>query len=319
MYDGEGGAFSIGPVNIVLNNSVTNFNSMLYVEPGESVLFNYNQIWNVNLPIPDGLGNIEALPMFINPDSGDFRLQAYSPLIDAGDPSILDVDGTRSDIGCYGGPGGCSYVYFDLAPKIPDSLSARVDSSGIHLTWRNNYEADFNRYQVFRDTVTGFSPSVFNMIGEPDTSYFLDSNIYPGVSYYYKFTAVDNQGNISDHSTELVVRQTGMTWDGEGNLRPEYASIEKAYPNPFNQDVTIVYSASNLGPQPPEIKLVIYDIQGREVRTLVDERKPMGTYRVSWDGRDDKGQEVSSGTYLARLTQWGMGYGDFPIKITLVR
>jgi hypothetical protein len=43
----------------------------------------------------------------------------YSPLIDAGDPNILDIDGTRSDIGRYGGPYGQRYEYLDLAPKKP--------------------------------------------------------------------------------------------------------------------------------------------------------------------------------------------------------
>lgn len=52
---------------------------------------------------------------------------------------------------------------------------------------------------------------------------------------------------------------------------------------------------------------------------LVSEKKMPGTFRVIWDGKDDAGREVSSGSYIARLTQWGIGAGDFPIKITLVR
>ncbi len=44
--------------------------------------------------------------MFVNEDSMDFHLQMFSPLIDAGDPNILDLDGSRSDIGLFGGPYG---------------------------------------------------------------------------------------------------------------------------------------------------------------------------------------------------------------------
>ncbi len=258
--------------------------------------------------------------MYANPDSFDVHLQAYSPLIDAGDPNILDVDGTRSDIGCYGGPGGCSYIYLDLAPQIPDSISGRVDSSNIiSLTWRRNYEADFNRYQVFRDTFPGFSPSVFNMVAEPDTCLYQDSLINPGTSYYYRLTSVDNQNNISDYSDEVAVRPVSIRGFDTGENLPKYSVITSAYPNPFNNQITIVYCASNLGPQPPEVKLYIYDIQGRVVRTLVDEHKPVGTYRVVWDGKDDRGEPVASGSYLARVSQWGMSGGDFPIKITLVK
>jgi hypothetical protein len=49
-------------------------------------------------------GNRRALPMFANPSAGDFALQQGSRLIDRGDPAILDNDGTRSDMGIYGGP-----------------------------------------------------------------------------------------------------------------------------------------------------------------------------------------------------------------------
>jgi hypothetical protein len=291
-------------------------------------LLGYTAFWNNRIcdiydpgtpSFPDTIGLIYEYPMFAHPESLDFHLQAFSPLIDAGDPNILDVDGTRSDIGCYGGPGGCSYVYLDLAPLIPDSLSAAVDTAGIHLSWRNNYEADFNRYQTFRDTVSGFAPSVFNMVAEPETCFYLDSAVNQGISYYYRFTSVDNQDNVSDHSEELAVHPTGYAWDDYGHLVPRYAVIEKAYPNPFNSQIAIVYSASNLGPQPPEIKLVLYDVQGRIIRTLVDEKKPCGTYRAVWDGKDDAGHAVASGSYIARLTQWGCAAGDYPVKITLVK
>jgi hypothetical protein len=55
------------------------------------------------------------------------------------------------------------------------------------------------------------------------------------------------------------------------------------------------------------------------VKTLVDERKPMGTYRAVWDGTDNQGRPVSSGVYMAKLFQWGQDAGDFPVKITLMK
>jgi hypothetical protein len=104
-----------------------------------------------------------------------------------------------------------------------------------------------------------------------------------------------------------------------GDEIPDGYFILRAYPNPFNSKTNIVYSASNLGPQPPQVKLQIFDIQGRVVKTLVDERKPMGTYRVVWDGTDNQGRPVSSGVYMAKLFQWGQDAGDFPVKITLMK
>jgi hypothetical protein len=308
------------------NNTVTGCYIGLALEQDNTLAVRYTNLWNnvEDFWVAAGsfdttFGLLHVDPMFASPDSGDFRLQAFSPLIDAGDPNILDVDGSRSDIGAYGGPGGCSYVYLDLAPKIPDSLAATVDSSNIHLSWRNNSEADFNCYQIFRDTLSGFTPSAFNLIAEPESCDYLDSGIIPGISYYYRLTSVDNQGNVSDYSQELAVLATGISWDEDGRLLPRYAIITSAYPNPFNANITIVYSASNLGPQPPEIKLVIYDINGRLIRTLLDERKAAGAYRAVWDGTDDAGNSVASGSYIARLSQWGCAAGDFPVKISLIK
>ncbi|UCC81169.1 MAG: right-handed parallel beta-helix repeat-containing protein [Candidatus Zixiibacteriota bacterium] len=293
------------------------YNSTLYAS--------YNNIWRapvdfvVDSPssqVDTSFGLLHEYPMYMGGD--DYHLQAFSPLIDAGDPAILDVDGSRSDIGCYGGPGGCSYTYLDMAPLIPDSISAFVDSGAIILSWRYNYEADFNRYQVYRDTIPGFQPSIFDIIAEPDTSYYEDTDILPGTPYYYRLTSVDNQGNISDFSEEIAVIPTSA-WDIiEANL-PYEPRITSAYPNPFNSNVVIVYSASNLGPQPPQVTLKVYDIQGRVVKTLVDDRIPQGTYRAIWDGTNDSGEPVASGTYIARVSQWDCPGGDFPVKITLIK
>ena len=47
--------------------------------------------------------------------------------------------------------------------------------------------------------------------------------------------------------------------------------------------------------------MTVYDVLGRAVHTLLDDRREPGAHRVTWDGRDDAGQALSSGTYLVRL------------------
>ena len=94
------------------------------------LVFHYNNVWNNAINYvgftPDST-NISVDPMVVNDDTTqgelDFHLQKYSPLIDAGDPNILDKDGSRSDIGLYGGPFGESYKYLDLAPRAPINLN----------------------------------------------------------------------------------------------------------------------------------------------------------------------------------------------------
>jgi hypothetical protein len=282
---------------------------------------NYSAFWNNDIDIEEGevfdsVGNIFVNPMLVSGD--DFHLQAFSPLIDAGDPSVQDVDGSRSDIGAYGGPYGGSYQYLDLPPAIPDSLSAQVIVDTIFLNWRNNTEADFDHYFLHRDTISGFNPSVFNLIAEPDTSYYVDLEIVQGTGYYYRISATDNQGNISDYSEELAVPPTGI-WNGMGVEPPKITSIEGNYPNPFNSSTTIIYTVANLGPIPAEININIYDVMGKKVRTLINERKEVGIHKVIWDGKSDNGDDCPSGVYFARITQWDMGFLGRHRKLVLLR
>jgi photosystem II stability/assembly factor-like uncharacterized protein len=75
----------------------------------------------------------------------------------------------------------------------------------------------------------------------------------------------------------------------------------RAYPNPFNPSTTIRFSLSGTTP----VRLSIVDITGRHVRTLVDEIRGAGEQRLSWDGKDDRGNLLGSGVYLYRLDAEG--------------
>ena len=305
----------------LFNNSVSSCYRGIAVR--SDIVANYNNLWQNDFDfannsgyIIDSVGNIYENPMFFG--EYDVHLQAYSPLIDAGDPNILDVDRTRSDIGAFGGPHGRSYAYIDFPPSVPDSLSAELSQDTVILGWRYNTEADFNRYQLHRETYSGFEPSVFNLISEPDTSYYEDTDLTPGHNYYYRVAALDNQDNLSDYSEELEVITTGVE-GGWGVEMPTITAIESNYPNPFNSQTTIIYAVANLGPLPAQVNIDIYDIMGRRVRNLVDERKGAGKHRIIWDGRNDSGSECPSGVYFARISQWEVDYLDRHHKLVLIR
>ena len=54
------------------------------------------------------------------------------------------------------------------------------------------------------------------------------------------------------------------------------------------------------------MRLAVFDLAGRLVRTLIDASLPQGSHEAVWDGRDESGREVGSGSYLARLEFGGM-------------
>ncbi|UCG51245.1 MAG: T9SS type A sorting domain-containing protein [Candidatus Latescibacterota bacterium] len=74
------------------------------------------------------------------------------------------------------------------------------------------------------------------------------------------------------------------------------------YPNPFNPQTTITYSLPEAG----RVNIRIYDAAGRFVRTVADETKIIGEHTATWDGRDYKGAEVSSGVYFVRFEVGGV-------------
>ena len=73
--------------------------------------------------------------------------------------------------------------------------------------------------------------------------------------------------------------------------------LDQNYPNPFNPETTIRYSV----PEASDVRLTIYNIQGQQIRMLVNGPHSPGDYRVRWDGRDASGRGVSTGIYLYRL------------------
>ncbi len=85
--------------------------------------------------------------------------------------------------------------------------------------------------------------------------------------------------------------------DKETSL-PERFELAQNFPNPFNPETTIHYSLPKAG----IIRLVIYDVLGRKIRTLVNQRQAAGSKQVRWNGRNDQGDIVGSGIYFYRLS-----------------
>jgi hypothetical protein len=97
---------------------------------------------------------------------------------------------------------------------------------------------------------------------------------------------------------------------------PKVLSLSQNYPNPFNPSTTINFDVpGELGEEKP-VKLTIYDIRGRKVRTLVDSEYEPGNHRVIWDGKNERGQRVTSGVYLYTLRSEARTYTK---KMVLVK
>ena len=85
------------------------------------------------------------------------------------------------------------------------------------------------------------------------------------------------------------------------NANPEAFTLLQNYPNPFNPTTTISYDL----PEQTTVRLIVFDIQGREVIRLQNAEKAGGNYEVQWNGMDKSGSPVSTGMYLCRLEAGG--------------
>jgi hypothetical protein len=90
-------------------------------------------------------------------------------------------------------------------------------------------------------------------------------------------------------------------WYGPAHLpaaaAPAALRLDQNQPNPFNPRTTIRYSL----PQRGHVRLVVYDLRGARITTLIDADLPAGEWKTEWDGHDARDRAVPSGVYIARL------------------
>jgi hypothetical protein len=94
----------------------------------------------------------------------------------------------------------------------------------------------------------------------------------------------------------MFVAEGGIT-AAPGDVAAALTPRLDAYPNPFNPMTRLAFEL----PRDGRAVVRIHDLTGRVVRTLVDGQREAGRHEVTWQGRDDQGQPLASGVYLAQL------------------
>lgn len=127
-----------------------------------------------------------------------------------------------------------------------------------------------------------------------------DSTIHIEISTVEKIISV----TIDLFNQEVIVSTTtvDIELDKNNSNQSQGYQLFQSYPNPFNPGATIQYWI----PGSSRVTLKIYDVLGREVRTLVNGTQLTGSYKILWDGRNEIGQPVADGIYLYQLKT-----GDF--------
>jgi hypothetical protein len=144
------------------------------------------------------------------------------------------------------------------------------------------------------------------------TFYHFDTTVTPKV---WKQDSVRKAPNLASIGIRVLEYQTTGVFEplNLSIVTPDDYRLEQNYPNPFNPSTTIRFSL----PLEKKISLVVYDILGKEVKTLInDQAYTKGAHEVVWDGTNNTNHRVASGTYIYTLK-----FGSFSksAKMTLLK
>ncbi|MBN2600983.1 MAG: T9SS type A sorting domain-containing protein, partial [Candidatus Marinimicrobia bacterium] len=195
--------------------------------------------------------------------------------------------------------------YFQLvSPRFYED-SVLTDAQ---FQWQASIDKDLSgtvQYTLYYSTDSTFSLNSLEIFIETDDSLY--ASYQPGfpldreTKYFWKVVATDNNGNqtwgSNSNFNPFIFTTIGYSKFSNGYLPKSYA-LQQNYPNPFNQQTTIKYSVSELG----SVEVTIYDVLGKQIRSLANGFHQPGIYEVSWDGTDSNGSPVPGGMYICRMS-----------------
>ena len=137
-------------------------------------------------------------------------------------------------------------------------------------------------------------------------------DLAPGIGYVSEFHYDDNLYDSPPPGFERLTNPLNTSSiDNKSAITPEFL-LHQNFPNPFNSSTTIMYDIFDSG----NTSLIVYDITGRVMQTLLLKSESPGSYQVTWDGRKIDGTHVSGGVYFARLL---MGEYSSVVKMILLK
>ena len=95
----------------------------------------------------------------------------------------------------------------------------------------------------------------------------------------------------------VIIQQQSILGVEEHGLLPADYALHQNYPNPFNPSTTLEFDL----PAAADLRIVVYDLLGREVMRLVDRRMEAGYHQLVWNGRDRAGRELPTGMYIVLM------------------
>jgi hypothetical protein len=173
-------------------------------------------------------------------------------------------------------------------------FTATANEQGIMLNWATQSEKNTERWIIGRSqSFSGPYVGIKEIVGQgtsnaPHEYSYLDGTVEPNKNYCYRLTEISGGIEVSVYTISA----------NSLNIPVSFAfKLSSPQPNPSRGQAKISYQIADRS----EVKLKVYNITGQLVRTLVNEVKSAGSYAVTWDGRNEKGQTMSNGIYFINL------------------
>ena len=197
-----------------------------------------------------------------------------------------------------------TYVVDCPLPVELSSFTSTVTGRDVSLNWSTSAEENNARFEIERSSTENIWTKVGSVNGNgtttnPHSYSFTDRGLSSG-NYSFRLKQIDFNGNFQYYnlSNEVVIGT------------PDNFSLTQNYPNPFNPSTKISYSI----PLEGKVSLSIFDMTGKEVKSLVNSVQTAGYYSVSFDG-----SSLASGVYYYRVTVTGQNNFVATRKMLLVK
>ena len=160
----------------------------------------------------------------------------------------------------------------DVVPVEMTSFTFNVVGNSVNLNWNTATETNNKGFEVQRRTLSETFKTIGYVNGsgtttQPQSYSFTDSKLEAG-TYIYRLNQVDFDGSSYASDELSIVINKSFSY-----------ALEQNYPNPFNPTTLISYSVPERG----NVSLVVYDLLGRQVASLVNQVKEPGSYKVNFN------------------------------------
>lgn len=164
-----------------------------------------------------------------------------------------------------------------------------------HMYFSYDEVGDSSIYYVIYDTLGATIFEHSQAIGDKIDEFTTTQLLYLG------FGGGGTDSYLNGYIDELRIQNyeyiTGVEDDKKISKLPSNYKLSQNYPNPFNPTTNFSYML----PKNDKVELTIYNMLGKQVRLLVDHNQNAGSYKITWDGKDNLGNTLTSGVYFYRL------------------